>query len=439
MRVTQSMLANNMLTNISNNYERLANLQKQITSQKKFSKPSDDPAAAMMGMMYRTNLNKIEQYSSNIGEATSWTESTDSALNQAVSTLQRVRELAVQASNGTYEENQRASIAAEIKELKEHLINIGDTQLGGNYIFNGYNTNKRPSETTVQNTTPNKLGYSGQGTTFTGTVSAITDASGATDTFTVDFASAFVGKTVGDTASVSIGGKAYDFVIGTDDSMSAVNLANAIRADITADTSRTYYKNIATAGVTVTGSSIKFTANATDVNIKIGNYQTDGNNTATKVQGAIVIDPNANIGAPHYGAGTIEIEVFDGIKIPLNTSGEVFGNALKTGGPIDALEKALMDETYPQSEITNLLRGIDDSIQSFLTVQAQVGAKQNRVDLMVERLNTQEVIASRVLSNNEDVDMEKIIIDFTTQESVHSAALSVGSKIIQPSLLDFLR
>ena len=76
---------------------------------------------------------------------------------------------------------------------------------------------------------------------------------------------------------------------------------------------------------------------------------------------------------------------------------------------------------------------------NFLNVQAQVGAKQNRIDLMADRLSQQEVIAQKVLSNNEDVDMEKVIVEFTTQESVHNAALSVGSKIIQPSLIDFLR
>jgi len=101
MRVTQSMLSNNMIRNISNSYERLAKLQEQILTQKKFSKPSDDPVAAMMGMNYRTSLNQVEQYSRNISEATNWVESTDSALGQAVSALQRMRELTVQASNGT--------------------------------------------------------------------------------------------------------------------------------------------------------------------------------------------------------------------------------------------------------------------------------------------------------------------------------------------------
>ncbi|MFB5282821.1 flagellar hook-associated protein FlgL [Peribacillus sp. Hz7] len=300
MRVTQSMLSNNMMRNISNSYNRLAKLQEQIITQKKFSKPSDDPVAAMMGMNYRTSLNKVEQYSRNISEATSWVETTDSALGEAISVLQRMRELTVQASNGTYESNQRGSINEEIEQLKQHLIDIGDTQLGGKYIFNGYDTNKRPS-----------------------------------DTLKVD---------------------------------------------------------------------------------------ADGN----------------VISELKYESQEIQIEVFDGIKIPINTSGQdTFGKALQTGGTIDKLMKSL--EGTDEADITNRLADLDQTIDDFLKAQAKVGAKQNRVDLMTDRLGQQEVFAQKILSSNEDVDMEKVILDFTTQESIHTAALSVGAKVIQPSLIDFLR
>lgn len=297
MRVTQAMLSNNMLSNISSGYERLAKLQEQVTSQKKFSKPSDDPAAAMMGMTYRTNLEKVAQYSSNISEATSWTESTDSALNQSISALQRIRELTVQASNGTYEANQRQSMAAEIGELKQHIVDIGDTQLGGQYIFNGFQTNTRPSD-------------------------SITD--------------------------------------------------EATGKDLT------------------------------------------------------------------YASGQIKMEVFDGVKITVNTSGAVFEKALNENGSIQKLYTALNNPNTAESEINGFLKEIDATINEFIDTQARVGAKQNRINLMADRISEQEVIAKKVLSNNEDVDMEKVLINFTTQESVHNAALSVGAKIIKPSLLDFL-
>ena len=58
---------------------------------------------------------------------------------------------------------------------------------------------------------------------------------------------------------------------------------------------------------------------------------------------------------------------------------------------------------------------------------------------MDDRLQSQEVIATKQMSENEDVDMEKAITEMITQESIHRAALSVGARIIQPSLVDFLR
>jgi flagellar hook-associated protein 3 FlgL len=56
-----------------------------------------------------------------------------------------------------------------------------------------------------------------------------------------------------------------------------------------------------------------------------------------------------------------------------------------------------------------------------------------------DRLAQQEVTANRILSDNEDADIERVITDLKTQESVHRAALGVGARIIQPTLMDFLR
>jgi len=143
-------------------------------------------------------------------------------------------------------------------------------------------------------------------------------------------------------------------------------------------------------------------------------------------------------GAPSYGTDEIQVEVFTGIKIPINTSGQsTFGEALKAGGTIDQLMESL--KSTDEADITNRLAELDQTINVFIKEQAKVGAKQNRIDLMTDRVGQQEVFAQKILSSNEDVDMEKVILDFTTQESIHNASLSVGAKVIQPSLLDFLR
>jgi len=49
------------------------------------------------------------------------------------------------------------------------------------------------------------------------------------------------------------------------------------------------------------------------------------------------------------------------------------------------------------------------------------------------------VIANQILADNEGADMERVITDLITQESVHRASLAVGARIIQPTLIDFLR
>lgn len=295
MRVTQSMLSHNMLRNLTSSYDRLGKLQDQISTQKKFTKPSDDPVAAMQGLGYRTDLNRVQQYQSNIGEVKNWVDSTDDALDKAVSALHRVRELTVQVSNGTFDFNQRDNVTRELEQLKQHIQTIGDTQVGGKYIFNGTKTNEKPSSS--------PSGFSG---------------------------------------------------------------------------------------------------------------------------------------------GIIELEVYNGIKLPLNTPGKnlfeplvVSDTSVTPAGPayLDTLITKIQNNDNISAELAN----IDKHMDNFLSERASIGARQNRVDLMDDRLSQQEVFATRILSENEDIDVEKAILELTTQESVHRAALGIGARIIQPSLMDFLR
>lgn len=283
------MLSNSTLRHITNSYSKLGQLNEQMNTGKKFSKPSDNPVAAMRAMGYRTDLNRIEQYQQNISEVQNWTDSTEDALNQVGLALQKIRELTVQASNGTLEGDQRSYIAAEVSQLKEQISSIADTQIGGKYIFGGTKTNVPPSK---------------------------------------DFSQA---------------------------------------------------------------------------------------------------------------TGQIEVEVFSGIKLPLNFEGAgLFSDLVGDNGEISKLVNSL-NANASEEEIGQYLSAIDVQMDNLLSARATIGARQNRVELMDDRLSSQEVFSTRILSDNEDVDLEKVIIDLTSQESVHRAAMSVGARLIQPTLMDFLR
>ena len=82
---------------------------------------------------------------------------------------------------------------------------------------------------------------------------------------------------------------------------------------------------------------------------------------------------------------------------------------------------------------------LDALYEKTLTLRADVGARQNRVEITENRLDIQKVNVTKQKSLNEDTDYSKTITDMVTQESIHQAALSVGAKIIQQTLVDFIR
>ncbi|MEB2282513.1 flagellar hook-associated protein FlgL [Lysinibacillus xylanilyticus] len=147
------------------------------------------------------------------------------------------------------------------------------------------------------------------------------------------------------------------------------------------------------------------------------------------------------------GDKPIEINVFDGISMNINTQGaDLFENIdgfmthvttlLESGATGPEIGNALGLEV---TNGANKIPGLDGIYENTLTVRADVGARQNRVEMMENRLSLQEINVTKQLSKNEDTDYAKTITDMVTQESIHQAALSVGAKIIQQTLVDFIR
>jgi len=294
MRVTQLMLTNNSLRNVSKSYDRLGVYQEQLSTGKKIQRPSDDPVVAMKGMYYRTSLTEIEQYQRNLSEVYTWMDNSESALDHTTQVLQRVRELVVQGKNGTLTPEDQQAIAREIEQLKSDLVQTANTKVAGKYIFNGTNIAQAPVTEQTSPTAP---------------------------------------------------------------------LVNNNTDDFTVEVSK----------------GIKLKAN---------------------------INPN----------NVFSQQLFDTLQQIENTlKGTSAGN------------------------LDNLLKDLDNHMNSVLAERAELGARVNRLELIEQRLSTQQVIAQQMISDNEDADIEKVITDLKTQESVHRAALAVGARIIQPTLVDFLR
>ncbi|MBX6378810.1 MAG: flagellar hook-associated protein FlgL, partial [Clostridia bacterium] len=144
MRVTQSMMVTQLLTNLTAATSRMLKLQDELSTGKRISRPSDDPAGTLTALRYRTAQVEIDRYRRNAADAREWMNTTETALRQAVDIVQRARELAVRGASATLPQDARDAIAAEVRELRDELIQVANTAHGDRYVFGGFRTQDKP-------------------------------------------------------------------------------------------------------------------------------------------------------------------------------------------------------------------------------------------------------------------------------------------------------
>ncbi len=194
-------------------------------------------------------------------------------------------------------------------------------------------------------------------------------------------------------------------------------------------------------------------------NTKIGDeYIFSGTRTSEPLYtkdaaGNSIVNPKATNAAPNTSGfeNSFNVEIYNDITLDVNTTGAInmFG---KLDIVFDKIEAALAGTNGVTSgaDIGSILGGtnsptdkafetIQGSIDLLLNKRAEAGAKQNRVDMMSDRLAIQKEVLTKQQSNVEDVEYEEAITNMITQESIHRAALSVGGRIIQQTLVDFIR
>lgn len=146
IRVTQGMMSMQTLSNLNRNYSNMSEMMNQISTGRKINKPSDDPVGVTYALRYRAELASNEQFQSNADSAVSWLDYTDSTMQQATDVMKRMKELTIQGSSGTVPKSGLDAIKLEIQQLKEQMVNIGNSQIRGKSIFNGQNYDKMPYE-----------------------------------------------------------------------------------------------------------------------------------------------------------------------------------------------------------------------------------------------------------------------------------------------------
>ena len=82
---------------------------------------------------------------------------------------------------------------------------------------------------------------------------------------------------------------------------------------------------------------------------------------------------------------------------------------------------------------------MDEALKTVSGQIADLGSRMKRLELTEKRLGDDEISYTELLSRTEDVELERAFIDFNTQYAVYQSALQVTAKVVQPTLMDFLR
>ncbi len=131
--------------------------------------------------------------------------------------------------------------------------------------------------------------------------------------------------------------------------------------------------------------------------------------------------------------------VGDGVQVAVNTAGPAaFGP--DGSNVFDVLDKAIERLTVgPASDLGDSLEKLDTAMSRMRTALADVGTRYGRVESALASVNSTTIDTQAMLSEVENVDIAKAIVDLQMQEVAYQAALGATARVIQPSLLDFLR
>ncbi|MGG4448939.1 flagellar hook-associated protein FlgL [Brevibacillus porteri] len=153
-------------------------------------------------------------------------------------------------------------------------------------------------------------------------------------------------------------------------------------------------------------------------------------------------DPTANAGKGDFvstNSSLINLEVSQNVFVTSNINAQKIFNFPDNANNMFKVLDNVITELSNGRGASQFITGMDQQYDKLLAERATLGASVNRVELIADRLKTQDVSITELMSKNEDADMAGVMTDLKMQESVHSAALGSGARIIQPTLLDFLR
>ncbi|CCO09145.1 flagellin [Desulforamulus hydrothermalis] len=358
MRINHNIAALNTYRQLSNNNAIGAKSLEKLSSGLRINRAGDDAAGLAISEKMRGQIRGLDMASKNAQDGISLIQTAEGALNETHSILQRMRELAVQASNDTNTNDDREELQKELDQLIKEIDRISDTT--------EFNTKKLLDGSLSGVRSVAQFAKFDENNTASFTAIAAATTISVDNTYNVRITSAdSTGTTYIVTWTDSTGTSGTFAVNKTGGTIGFTNAATLTLAALTA-------ANI--------GDEVTFTTRQT---------VTDNTDTALSYQ----------IGA--NSSQTMRVEIEDMSASALHVSGLKINTQQAAEASVSAINKALTDVSAQR---------------------AKLGAFQNRLEHTINNLGTSQENLTAAESRIRDVDMAKEMMEFTKNNILSQAA-----------------
>lgn len=144
MRVTSNMSSDNSVYNIQQGRAKLDRLQELTASGQNVNRPSDDPINSRLLLDIGDKLRAGDQYLSNIQKSMTWQQFANTALTGMSEIMSLAKQQAATISSGSSDPVERQNVVSQLQALKQQMVDMGNMQLGDQYIFGGAKNSTQP-------------------------------------------------------------------------------------------------------------------------------------------------------------------------------------------------------------------------------------------------------------------------------------------------------
>jgi len=475
IRPTQASTYSQVKRGLVQNFAKLAQAQLQVSSGKRILKPSDDPAGSSLVQSFKRTLASAQRYSGAIESGRTMLDSAAGNLQDASGILSEARALLVQGMNGTLEPQDRQLLANEIELIRDRMIEIANSQIGDRYLFSGTATDRAPF---VEETVGGKqtVVYRGNGDAqelLVGEGVSVRTTLAGEDVFSrqqrsgIRFAG-LTGMANGTSANQGVGyvqldvqhtsttatlgaglalvnGGAADTILG-DHTLTLDAAAGTVQLDGGPAFKVPQPGDADFADFTVTGD------NGSELHLDFSGF-TGANYTGTvRGDGTVSIDGSTAI--PMTLTET-DLELRDpatGTVLNVNTTGlRRAGEELVTfDGAVDVFDtlQGIIDglnntSGLPVEDLQDRfgvwLGELDRNHDNVLAAAGTLGSRSRRLTDMEESISDLTLQVEGLLSNVEDADFSQVVLEMTRAEQTLELAQATSVRLMNTSLLNFLR